>query len=227
MTNKTNNNLLIRSPLKTKIILPIIVLSQFACGSLWFAGNGVMPGLQTSFGLADSALGHLTSFVQFGFIAGTLIFAFFTIADLFSPSRVFFTCAILGGIFNGAITFGDQTLTSLLFFRFLTGFCLAGIYPIGMKIAADYHEKGLGKALGFLVGALVIGTALPHILRDLTNEQPWEYVIYSTSILSFCGGLALLLFVPDGPFRKPGLRVDPKAFFLIFKNRNLRSATFG
>jgi MFS family permease len=50
-------------------------------------------------------------------------------------------------------------LASLLTLRFLTGFFLAGIYPVGMKIAADYYRKGLGKSLGFLVGALVVGTS--------------------------------------------------------------------
>ena len=109
--------------MKTRIILPIIVIAQFACGSLWFASNGVMYNLQETFHLADSALGHLTSFVQFGFIAGTLIFAFLTISDRFSPSKVFFTCAILGAIFNVSITLEEQSLTSLLVFRFLTGLC--------------------------------------------------------------------------------------------------------
>lgn len=73
----------------SKTILPIIVISQFCCTSLWFAGNGVMHDLIVNFGLAESALGHLTSAVQFGFILGTLIFAVLSIADRFSPSKVF------------------------------------------------------------------------------------------------------------------------------------------
>ncbi len=74
----------------SKTILPIIVVSQFCCTSLWFAGNGVMHNLIVNFGLAESALGHLTSAVQFGFILGTLIFAVLSIADRFSPSKVFY-----------------------------------------------------------------------------------------------------------------------------------------
>ncbi len=81
-------------------ILPIIVLSQFCCTSLWFAGNGVMNDLVKAFQFNNSALGHLTSSVQFGFIIGTLVFALFTIADRFSPSRVFFVSALLGALFN-------------------------------------------------------------------------------------------------------------------------------
>lgn len=213
--------------MKKNIILPAIVTAQFASGSLWFAANGVMKNLQESFNLAENALGHLTAFVQFGFIAGTFIFAFFTISDRFSPSKVFFVCALLGAVFNSAIIYGEQTLYSLLFYRFLTGFCLAGIYPVGMKIASDYHEQGLGKALGYLVGALVLGTALPHLLRDLTSQLPWKYVLILTSLFSLTGGFIIILFVPDGPFRKASSQIDPRVFFKVFSDRNFRAAAFG
>jgi len=146
----------------SKHVLPIIVISQFFCTSLWFAGNGIMSELTRSFALEQRALGYLTSMVQFGFILGTFIFALLSVADRFSPSKVFFVCALLGAIVNISIIWEGNTYASILTFRFFTGFFLAGIYPIGMKIAADYFEKGLGKSLGFLVGALVLGTALPH-----------------------------------------------------------------
>jgi len=84
----------------SKLILPTIIVSQFFCTSLWFAGNGVMYDLMQNFKLSKSALGHLTSVVQFGFITGTLIFAILSIADRFSPSKVFFCCALLGAVFN-------------------------------------------------------------------------------------------------------------------------------
>ena len=150
-----------------KRILPIIVISQFCCTSLWFAGNGVMRDLVANFNLNQSALGHLTSAVQFGFISGTLVFALLTIADRYSPSKVFLFSALLGATCNVLMIGSYNNFSSLLLFRFLTGFFLAGIYPVGMKIAADYYDKGLGKSLGFLVGALVLGTALPHLLKDL------------------------------------------------------------
>ena len=122
-------------------ILPVIIISQFFCTSLWFAGNGVMNNLITNFSLAENVLGHLTSAVQFGFISGTLFFAFFTIVDRFSPSKVFFVSAILGAFFNLGLLWEGNTLLSLSAFRFLTGFFLAGIYPVGMKIAADIMIK--------------------------------------------------------------------------------------
>ncbi len=208
-------------------ILPIIVFAQFCCTSLWFAGNAVMSDLVEAFSLESSALGHLTSAVQFGFILGTLIFAILTIADRFATSKVFFVSAVLGALFNLGTSIDNNTITSLFFFRFMTGFFLAGIYPVGMKIAADYFQKGLGKSLGYLVGALVLGTAFPHLLKGLGAELPWKLIIFITSGLAFFGSLLMLFFVPNGPFRKQSKRVNFSAFFTVFKNKKFRSAAFG
>ena len=208
-------------------ILPIIVLAQFAGTSLWFAGNAVLADLTILLGLDANALGLITSAVQFGFISGTLVFAILTIADRFSPSLVFLLSSILGGLFNAAILFGEPTFTSLLTFRFLTGFFLAGIYPVGMKIAADWHEKGLGKALGFLVGALVVGTAFPHLLKSLTANVTWEYVMIMSSAIAVIGGLTIYFFVPNGPLRKKGRGMEMGAFISVFRKKEFRAAAFG
>jgi len=186
-----------------------------------------MDDISAAFALQSSALGHLTSAVQFGFIAGTLVFAILSIADRFSPSKVFFISAILGATFNLATILASNTLTTLLGFRFMTGFFLAGIYPVGMKIAADYFDKGLGKSLGYLVGALVLGTAFPHLLKGLSADLPWKMVLITTSSIAFIGGLAILLFVPDGPDRAASQKIDFRVIFNIFKNKPFRSAAFG
>ena len=210
-----------------KLILLIIVFSQFCCTSLWFAGNGVMSDLISSFNLNNAALGHLTSVVQFGFIIGTLSFAILTIADRFSPSKVFFISALFGAIFNLGVTLDNNNLISILIFRFLTGFFLAGIYPVGMKIAADYFDKNLGKSLGFLVGALVVGTSLPHLLKDITGALPWKAVIVAVSTLAILGGVLMVTLVPDGPFRKGSFTFNFSAFFRVFNNSEFRASAFG
>ncbi|MGM0579440.1 MAG: MFS transporter [Bacteroidota bacterium] len=208
-------------------ILPIIVFSQFCCTSLWFAGNAVMPNLLLDFNLAPTALGSLTSAVQFGFIIGTLVFAVLSVADRFSPSKVFFFCALIGALFNLGAVWEGNTLWSLISFRFATGFFLAGIYPVGMKIASDYYEKGLGKSLGYLVGALVLGTAFPHLLKQITQNIDWQLVIYITSALAALGGILLLTLVPDGPFQKRSQKPDFSAFFQVFKKKEFRASAFG
>lgn len=205
----------------------MIVISQFLCTSLWFAGNAILPDLAKSINQEPGFLAHLTSAVQFGFISGTLLFAILTISDRFSPSVVFFVCSVLAALTNLAIMADGIQSAGLLLFRFLTGFFLAGIYPVGMKIAADYFQKGLGRSLGFLVGALVVGTSFPYLLKSITADFPWKYVLISTSALSATGGLAMLLLVPNGPYRKPGERMNFTSFLKVFKGKKFRSASLG
>jgi MFS family permease len=186
-----------------------------------------MPDIIRQLQVAPGYLAHLSSAVQFGFISGTLVFAVLSISDRISPSKVFFVSSIIAAIFNLSISFGEMSSLGLLVLRFRTGFFLAGIYPVGMKIASDYYQQGLGKSLGFLVGALVLGTSFPHLLKSITTALPWKYVIYSTSLLSILGGLAIKLFIPDGPYRRPGQRPDIGAFLKGFRNKKFRAAAFG
>ena len=208
-------------------ILPIIVLSQFTGASLWFAGNAVVADLQRDWGLAGQSVGYITSAVQLGFIIGTLAFAFLAVADRFSPRKVFFWCSTLGAIMNMLVLIGPESLPSLLLLRFATGFFLAGIYPVGMKIAASWYQSGLGRALGYLVGALVLGTAFPHLLRGIGTDLPWQQVMIGVSILALLGGVLMLLFVPDGPHLPKGSTFNPRALAIIFRSKAFRASACG
>lgn len=210
-----------------KKVLILIVISQFFCTSLWFAGNAIMSELVASLGVSANFLSYSTSAIQLGFIAGTLLYAIFSISDRFSPSLVFLISALLAAFFNLGINIPHISPYSLLFLRFLTGFFLAGIYPIGIKIAADYYKEGLGKSLGFLVGALVLGTALPHLIKLSLTTLPWQFVGYATSFLSVLGGFLLYLFVPDGPYRIKSKKLDFSVIFKAFKNPSLKAAAVG
>ncbi len=211
---------------QSPIVLPIIVFSQFAGTSLWFAGNAVLPELINAFHFDEHAVRSITMAVQLGFISGTLIFALLAIADRFKPSSVFFISACLAAAANATILLAGNYET-VLALRFVTGFFLAGIYPVGMKIAADYYEKGLGEVLGYLVGALVLGTAFPHLLKGIQLNLPWRSVLIFTSTFAIIGGLIILLFVPPGPYRKPTQKFKIKNAFSAFSSKHFRSAAFG
>lgn len=217
-------------------ILPVIVLSQFAGTSLWFAVNAVLPDLQRSWALPPDALASLTSSVQLGFVAGTLVFALLMLADRFRPTRVFLACCLLAGACNAAIAALDGQYGLLLALRFAVGFLLAGIYPVGMKIAASWYREGLGAALGVLIGALVVGTALPHGLRALVGEGqalpsvggllPWQAVVLAVSLLAAAGGVATAWLVPSPPAGS-GVPVRPRALAAIWSEPRLRASVFG
>lgn len=207
-------------------ILPVIVLSQFAGTSLWFAGNAIIMDLPAVWEIQSSQVGIITSAVQLGFIVGTLMFAGTALADRFSPRGIYFVCSLLGAVTNLAVLVLVNDLHSLLIVRFLAGLFLAGIYPIGMKIAAGWYREGLGKALGFLVGALVLGTASPHLVHSFDLTAGWRFVVVSTSVFAFLGGLATLLFVPNGPYSRTTQRLNLRAINGIFAVREVRASVF-
>ena len=208
-------------------ILPVIVLSQFAGGAIWFSGNAVLGELMRGWTTPAVMSGWITGAVQLGFIAGTLVFAVFSISDRYSPRKVFLLCAAAGALANLFTAIAATNLTQLLILRFVTGFFLAGIYPVGMKIAAGWYEKGLGSALGFLIGALVLGTAFPHLLKDGLAAFPWQAVMVASSGVCLLGGISMALLVPDGPYLAAAPPFDPKAVAALFGHRRLRAAATG
>ena len=214
-------------PARPRRILPVIILAQFAGTALWFAGNAVIGDLQRELGLPDAALGYVTSAVQLGFIAGTLTFAFFAIADVYSPRIVYFACSLAGAAANAAAAAFAGDLASLLAWRFSAGFFLAGIYPVGMKIVSGWFQRDLGKALGLSVGALVLGTAFPHLFKGFGQALPWEAVLLGTSALAVGGGIAMLALVPDGPYLARGTKFDPRALATVFRAPRFRASAFG
>ena len=194
-------------------MLPALVLAQLAGTSPWFAVNAVMPDLQRQYGFSAAAVGTLTSAVQIGFIAGTLVFALLALADRWSARRLFLGCALAAAActlaaasvsspVSPSVSSSPASFSMLLGWRALTGFFLAGIYPVGMKIAALWFPRGLGAALGWLVGALVLGSASPHALRALGADWAWPTVFVCVAAAAALGGLLVMVAVPEPPPRR-------------------------
>jgi MFS family permease len=209
-------------------VLPAIVLAQLAGTSPWFAVNAVMPDLQREFGWVAADVGTLTSAVQLGFIAGTLLFALLAIADRFSARRVFLCCALASAACTQLSAWAAPSFAGVLAWRAATGFCLAGIYPVGMKIAALWFPRGLGSALGWLIGALVLGSASAHALRAAGANWPWPSVFHGVALASALAGLLLFVLVPE-PQRVPGqvVTLRLRALASIWTDRRVRASVFG
>ena len=206
----------------------MIVLAQLAGTSPWFAVNAVMPDLQRSFGWPPAAVATLTSAVQLGFIAGALVFALLAIADRLSARRVFFVCAFASALSTLAAMQFAESFAALWFWRALTGFCLAGIYPVGMKLAALWFPRGLGAALGLLIAALVLGSASPHALRALSVGAPWTVVFQGVALASAAAGLLLYVLVPEpphAPVRASGLQL--RALWAAAIDPRVRASVLG
>jgi MFS family permease len=205
----------------------VIIISQFFCTSVWFAVNAVLPQLQSAYLWPAEALGYTTSAIQFGFISGTLIFALTGIPDRFSPGLVYFISSVLAAAANAFCLIQLASLEVSMLSRFATGFFLAGVYPVGMKIASDWQKEGLGHWLGALVGALVLGTAFPHALKLAPAFVEPNVLVLSVSALCALGGLGMWLLVKDGPFHKPSLRFSFSDVRDVFKVNSFRAPAFG
>lgn len=207
-------------------ILPLLVLAQFLGTVNWLAGNAIMPALQSEWGLPDTAVASLTNSVQLGFISGALLFAVIALADRISPRLLFSLCACGSALIGYLLGCHTDTLEQLLVLRFLSGVMLAGIYPVGMKLAASWYPQGLGRALGYLVGALVLGSASSHLLSGVMGDH-WQLVILASGAASGIAGLMVLLGVPDGPALYRGAPLRWHALSLALRHRPLRLAAGG
>ena len=208
-------------------VLPLLVLAQLGGTSLWFAVNAVMPDLQRDFGWPATAVGTLTSALQLGFILGTLVFALLAVADRLSAPHVFLVCALSGALSTvGAWAMVDH-FSALLLWRFATGFFLAGIYPVGMKIAAQWYRDGLGTAMGYLIGALVLGSASAHALRALADALPWPSIMLGVAALAAASGLLVLALgqPPQAPGRVSTLQWQ--ALRTAWQDARVRSSVLG
>ena len=208
-------------------LLPLLVAAQFAGTSLWFATNAVLSSLQPFHPQVGTFLPTLTTAVQLGFVLGTLGYAYFSVADRHSPVRVFVGSALLAALSNAAVLLCYAWLPGLFMTRLAVGFFLAGVYPVGMKICSDWYGAGLGKALGYLVGALVLGTSFPHLLRATALPLDWRYIILATSALAVAGSLVVGLWVPDGPYRRRAGRFNPAVLSDVFKVPTFRRYALG
>ena len=208
------------------LILAALVLAQFLGTSLWFAGNAAAPELECLLG-QSGLVPTITSAVQLGFIVGTFFYALFQLADRYSPSQVFLWSSLAAGAVNVALLLVPLQLEWILGSRFLTGFFLGGIYPVGMKIADDYTKGGLGVALGFLVGALVLGTAFPFLIQGLELDVSYRVLILVPAGLACLGGLLVGIGIPDGPYRKPNPALNFSLIPQLARNKALQGAAGG
>jgi MFS family permease len=178
--------------------IALIVIAELLGTSLWFSANAAAGDLARAWGLTAADLGSLTNAVQLGFIAGTFAFSFSGLADRYSASRIFAVCAIAGAAANAGFGLLASGVGDAWAWRFATGVALAGIYPIGMKLVVSWAPQRSGEALGWLVGMLTFGTALPHAVRALGIGWTWNATVLVSSGLALVAAV-LVARLGDGP----------------------------
>jgi MFS family permease len=217
------------------LAVAVIVLAQCLSTSLWFSPSGVADSLMHDWQLSATAFSWLLAATQLGFIAGTLAFAFSGAADRFKPTRIFVVCSLLGALANASVTWGVTDYGVFWSLRFVVGMCLAGIYPLGMKMLVQRVGSKPAAALGWLVGMLTLGTAMPHALRALGQSWPWPEVLLGSSVLALVGALLVGWMgqppktdtSPNQPPAPAPLRLNTQALREVIAVRGFRASALG
>ncbi|MGP8290248.1 MFS transporter [Vreelandella zhanjiangensis] len=207
--------------------LAVIVIAQLFGTSLWFSVNGVGLALQEAVGLSEGDLGLLTIAVQAGFITGTLLIAITGLADRMRASHLFALSAVLGALINAAFIGVADSITLAAVARFATGLCLAGIYPLGMKLVVSWTPSHAGAALGWLVGMLTLGIASPHLLRGLTLHLPWQWPLLLASLLALVAAYMIFRLGVGPHLPAKASTGRPWAGLSAFKQCQFRKAALG
>lgn len=198
--------------------LALLAVVELLVMGLWFSATAVVPELRDAWELDAAGGAWLTMSVQMGFVAGALLSAALTLSDLWDPRRLLAGSAILGAAATVAIAAFADGLALALPLRFLTGMALAGVYPPGMKLMAGWFREDRGMAIGILVGALTVGTAMPHLLRPLGGIGEWRSVLYLAAGLAIAGAALAAVSVRAGPHQAPAAPFDPRAVRRILRD---------
>ena len=225
--------------------LLLLALVELLAMTLWFSATAVAPAIADRWHLTASSATWLTISVQLGFVAGALASAVFNLPERISPPVLITTCSLVGAALNLAIGLGisdefGQTTPGFWFalaLRSLTGVALAGVYPTGMKIMASWFLRGRGLAIGTLVGALTIGSAMPHLMSAFPQGDwsglaapglaAWRLVMLATAACALAAAATSLAAVRMGPHLPAANRFDWSYFARVWADPALRRANFG
>lgn len=194
--------------------------------TVWFSATAIMPQMVAHFGLSTSQAAWLTNGVQAGFVVGALGSAVLSLADVMRLTYMMAGAAVLAAVANGVILL-EPGVGGLIFARFVTGVALAGVYPPAMKFIATWFQAGRGLAMGAIVGALTLGSALPHLVGALGVGFDWRLVIVVTSAASLLAAAVFLLALREGPHGFARTTIDPRHIGAILCNRPVMLANYG
>jgi MFS family permease len=205
--------------------LLLLASAMLLAMTTWFSATAVLPQLRAAWALTMVQASLLTIAVQVGFAVGALVSAFFNLADIVA-ARTLMLLGALGAAAVNVLLVGMHSAGPAIGLRFLTGAFLAGVYPPGLKAMSTWFRAGRGTALGIMVGALTLGSAVPQFLNGIGGAD-WHTVIVATSVLTVLGGLTARCLVPDGPFPFPRAIFAPRQTACVMRNRAVRLAVLG
>ncbi|MEJ6785587.1 MFS transporter [Aminobacter sp. Piv2-1] len=220
-----------RAPLAVDVVgrwqaLSIIAVAVVLSLTTWFSATAVTPELTVAWHLSSTSVAWLTNAVQLGFVAGALLASLVNLPDIVRLNRLMAASAAFAGLANAGLLL-EPGAGGAIVFRLLTGVALAAVYPPAMKLVATWFIRNRGLALGTVIGALSLGSALPHLFRAIGQTFPWQAVVGATSLMAFAAALVFLAMVREGPYPFSKAVFNPRQIGAVFRDRNLLLANIG
>jgi MFS family permease len=205
--------------------LAILAIALVLAMSTWFSTAAVLGQLRIAWNLSRNQASWLTIVVQLGFVVGAVLMSATNLADRVAPRRLILIGAIGAAAANAMIVLGNGFAVAIVA-RAFTGAFLAAVYPPSLKAMSGWYQAKRGLALGVLIGALTLGSALPHLVNALGGLD-WEPTLLLVSALTLIGGVLAERLGKDGPFAAGAATFDPSQLRKILANRNFRLASSG
>ena len=205
--------------------IALATLAMVSALGLWFSASAIVPVLRVQEDLDPTIASMFSSAVQVGFVTGTIISAVFVLADRIDPRSLFALSSLIAAAANLAILLFELSSPMVILCRFMTGICMAGIYPIGMKIATTWAQNDMGFMVGILVGALTLGSATPHLFNVFAGID-WRGTIVTASVSALVAAM-LVLFIRIGPNSERMQSFRPGHALAAWRNKSLRYANLG
>jgi len=205
--------------------ITIIAICQVAAMALWFSASAIVPALRAQYALDPVLASMFTSAVQFGFVFGTLGSAILGLADRFDPRRLFMLATLVAAAANATILLVEPGSFAVVALRFVTGACMAGVYPVGMKLAATWARRDMGFMVGLLVGALTLGSAAPYLFNAFGGIN-WRYTLMATTVSAILAAVAIR-FAGIGPNIGKSPPFNPRQALVAWTTPSLRLANLG
>ncbi|MFC7399270.1 nitrate/nitrite transporter [Chelatococcus sp. GCM10030263] len=207
-------------------VLAIACVSLVLSMTTWFSATAVAPELKAAWDLTDTQVAWLTNGVQIGFVTGALLASLINLPDIVSLKRLM-AAASIGAAGANAVLLMEPGALGAILCRFATGAALAAVYPPAMKLVSTWFSRNRGLALGAVVGALTLGSAMPHLFRALTERIDWHMVIALSSAAPLLAALLFLLFAKEGPHPFGRAVFDPRQIGRVLRDRDLRLVNIG
>lgn len=195
----------------------LLAVATLLAMSTWFSAGAVGPALAGERGYTSTQLTGMAIAVQAGFVLGTLLVAVFNLPDIFPPQKVYFGGA-LGASLAAVLLLPVEDVSLGILSRFALGLCLAAVYPVGMKLLAGWYRQGRGLVLGVMIGALTLGSGLPHLVGSLLAHA-WQLAIVGVALATVAGGVLTLVCIPTGPFAAPAAPFRPQYVVEMLRHR--------